>query len=290
MNVIPFEFDGSPVRVITDDEGTPWFVAADLCKSLGLSDNKGSYRHHLEKLDDDERASIPRSLVQGTPTLNMGVVAAAICEAAGGAVWAEPEMWMVSESGAYTLILRTREATTPGTAPYRFRKWVTSEVLPAIRKTGQYLAPNVEPTSVSITSAQFSQLLDNNTKMGENLTKLVEVVTQLAQVQPARVSTSKQKSLIEKSLEYEADPVEPKLTKAEHRKVVLVKAILLGPLNEMKFSQDTGIPLHTIRQDIKEARARGVDIATYETQAGLVYSYIGNLLRAATAADYAQQT
>ena len=139
--LIPFQFENKNLRVITDEHGDPWFVAADLCKVIGLADHKGSYKHHLDKLDDDERASIPRSLVQGTPTLNMGVVAKAFVDAAGGATWAEPEIWTVSESGAYALILRSRDATTPGTVHHRFRKWITSEVLPTIRKTGAYVPP-----------------------------------------------------------------------------------------------------------------------------------------------------
>jgi prophage antirepressor-like protein len=49
------------------------------------------------------------------------------------------EVVIVSESGLYTLILRSRTATTPGTVQHRFRRWVTSEVLPAIRKTGTYV-------------------------------------------------------------------------------------------------------------------------------------------------------
>lgn len=149
-NLIPFQFENSPVRVVTDDAGAPWFVAADLCKVIGLSDHKGSYKHHLEKLDDDERATIPRSAVQGTPTSNMGVVAKAFVEATGGAAWAEPEIWVVSESGAYALILRSRDATTPGTVQHRFRKWVTAEVLPALRKTGSYTArkaPSRDPSA-----------------------------------------------------------------------------------------------------------------------------------------------
>lgn len=139
--LIPFQFENKDLRVITDEHGEPWFVASDLCKVIGLSDHKGSYKHHLDKLDEDERASIPRSLVQGTPTSNMGVVAKAFVEAAGGATWAEPEIWTVSESGAYALILRSRDATTPGTIQHRFRKWITAEVLPSIRKTGAYVPP-----------------------------------------------------------------------------------------------------------------------------------------------------
>lgn len=139
--LIPFSFENHTVRVISDDKGDPWFVAADLCKTIGLSDHKGSFRHHLDKVDDDERMTVPRSLVMGTPTSNMGVVARAFIEAAGGATWAEPDIWVVSESGAYALILRSRDATTPGTVQHRFRKWITSEVLPSIRRTGGYSQP-----------------------------------------------------------------------------------------------------------------------------------------------------
>lgn len=48
------------------------------------------------------------------------------------------EVNIVSESGMYTLILRCRDAVKKGSVPHRFRKWVTAEVLPAIRKTGKY--------------------------------------------------------------------------------------------------------------------------------------------------------
>jgi len=50
------------------------------------------------------------------------------------------ELVAVSEGGLYTLILRSRDATKPGTVPHRFRRWITGDVLPAIRKTGGYKA------------------------------------------------------------------------------------------------------------------------------------------------------
>ena len=52
----------------------------------------------------------------------------------------QQEMNIISESGMYTLILRCRDAVKKGSVPHRFRKWVTAEVLPAIRKTGKYEA------------------------------------------------------------------------------------------------------------------------------------------------------
>jgi|GEM_PF-430552 len=103
-----FSFESSSNIRAVDMHGSPWFVAADVCAALRLSNPTMS----LKALDDDERAK-----------LNLG---------------RQGEASIISESGLYTLILRCRDAVTPGTIPYRFRKWVTAEVLPAIRKTGQY--------------------------------------------------------------------------------------------------------------------------------------------------------
>lgn len=115
-----FVFDDEtphPVRVIVRD-GEPWFVARDVCAVLGIKDASDA----VEPLDDDEKGR------GSTPTL-------------GG----EQETLIVSEGGLYTLILRSRQATTPGSAAHRFRKWVTGELLPQIRKTGRYAAP--DPTA-----------------------------------------------------------------------------------------------------------------------------------------------
>ena len=66
----------------------------------------------------------------------------------------EQESVIISESGLYTLILRCRDAVTPGTIPYRFRKWVTSEVLPQIRKTGRYVREELSPADKARMLAQ----------------------------------------------------------------------------------------------------------------------------------------
>lgn len=106
-----FSFDSSTkIRAISIN-GSPWFVAKDVCDALQLTNSRVS----LQSLDDDEKG------VSSTDTL-------------GG----KQRLSIISESGLYTLILRCRDAVTPGTIPYRFRKWVTSEVLPAIRQTGKY--------------------------------------------------------------------------------------------------------------------------------------------------------
>lgn len=105
-----FGFEDRLVRVVLKDND-PWFMAIDVCRVLGLS----KHRDAVARLDEDERGSVEVDTLGGVQS-----VAA------------------VSEGGLYTLILRCRAATTPGTAAHRFRKWVTAEVMPQIRRTGSY--------------------------------------------------------------------------------------------------------------------------------------------------------
>lgn len=107
LSVFSFQ-ENHPVRVVLV-EGEPWFVAADICSAAGI-DTTG-----IRKLDEDEKGL---HLMQ-TP---------------GG----YQQVSIISESGLYTLILRCRDAVKQGTTAWRFRKWVTNEVLPAIRKNGGY--------------------------------------------------------------------------------------------------------------------------------------------------------
>ena len=108
-----FNFESKSIRTLTINN-EPWFVAKDLCDTLGIKNPSQA----LENLDEDERSmfNIGRSKVHG-----------------GGG-----EVNIINESGMYTLILRCRDAVKKGSIPHRFRKWVTAEVLPAIRKTGKY--------------------------------------------------------------------------------------------------------------------------------------------------------
>ncbi|WP_312905379.1 BRO-N domain-containing protein [Stutzerimonas nitrititolerans] len=98
------------LRVVIID-GEPWFVAADVCAAINIT----NYRNAVEKLDADEKG------VHSMDTL-------------GGA----QEMLVVNESGMNAIILRCRDAMKPGTPSHSYRKWVTAEVLPAIRRTGRY--------------------------------------------------------------------------------------------------------------------------------------------------------
>lgn len=101
------------VRVIMSND-EPVFVAKDVCKILGIS----KYRDALNRLDQDERCTVRVDTLGG-----------------------EQEMGALTENGLYTLIIRSdKQEAKP------FRKWVTAEVLPSIRKTGGYMAAKESDT------------------------------------------------------------------------------------------------------------------------------------------------
>jgi prophage antirepressor-like protein len=124
QQLMPFDYEGREIRVVKDEQGDPWFVAADVCAVLQLPETHKA----VARLDDDEkdRNSIP------TP---------------GGS----QSMTVVSESGLYNLVLGSRKAEAK-----RFKRWVTHEVLPAIRRTGSYAVPAMAalptPTQDRVTS------------------------------------------------------------------------------------------------------------------------------------------
>ena len=128
-NIIPFSFEKFQVRVVTRDGGEPWFVAVDACAVLTI----GNVSDATGRLDDDEKMTIDTT------------------EGHSGQRGGAQSMTIINESGLYSLILTSRKP-----AAKRFKKWVTAEVLPSIRKTGAYLAPGV--TLESLPPALASQI------------------------------------------------------------------------------------------------------------------------------------
>lgn len=113
----PFTFPdtGDRVRVVEQD-GEPWFVAADVCAILGISNSRDA----VGGLDDDEKQHVNATVVNPDGRPGSG-----------------PQSYgIVNEAGLYSLILRSRkpEAKT-------FKRWVTHDVLPSIRRAGGYQVP-----------------------------------------------------------------------------------------------------------------------------------------------------
>ncbi|MDA8093675.1 MAG: BRO family protein [Betaproteobacteria bacterium] len=113
-NIIPFRFESRALRVQVDDAGQPWFNTNDVCAALELANPRDAITKHVDSDDVAKRDIIDR----------LGRVQLAS---------------VVNESGLYALILgSTKDAAK------RFKRWVTHDVLPAIRKTGSYSAPGKE--------------------------------------------------------------------------------------------------------------------------------------------------
>lgn len=102
-----FNFNNAPLRTLTDENGEPWFVAKDVCDVLGLENS----RKATAELDPDEKNTV--TISDGTP--------------------GNPNKTIISEPGLYTLIIRSRKPEA-----HEFKRWVTHEVLPSIRKHGIY--------------------------------------------------------------------------------------------------------------------------------------------------------
>lgn len=110
--------DFGELRIIVDPKGDVWFVASDVAKSLGYINAKDAVKRHVDDDDSmllqvsDNQWGVKRSILKTRYIDSIRII---------------------NESGLYSLILSSKLESAK-----RFKKWVTSEVLPSIRKTGEY--------------------------------------------------------------------------------------------------------------------------------------------------------
>lgn len=141
MNEIIKLYKDNPVRIIEKD-GEPWFVAKDVCDILEIKNSRDT----LSKcLDSDEKGV---EIIYSPHGAN--------------------EMGIISEAGLYSLIFRSRKAEAKA-----FKRWVTHEVLPSIRKTGAYLAPNISMEKlqnlIETIGEQYKLLIESNSILRQQL-------------------------------------------------------------------------------------------------------------------------
>lgn len=101
--------DFGQIRAVEQD-GEPWFVAADVCRALEHT----NVNMALDRLDEDEKSKFGLGLPGG-------------------------DTWCINEPGLYSLVLGSRKPEAKA-----FKRWITHEVLPSIRKTGVYVLPTVK--------------------------------------------------------------------------------------------------------------------------------------------------
>ena len=127
--IIPFQFEAHAVRVQVDDLGLPWFNVNDVCDALEMGNPSQAIKSHVDA-DDLQKLEVIDNLGR-TQRANH-----------------------VNESGLYALILgSTKDAAK------RFKRWVTGEVLPAIRKTGGYAVPGALAALSALTHDRVSAIL-----------------------------------------------------------------------------------------------------------------------------------
>lgn len=110
-----FNFESAALRVLRDEAGTPWFNAGDLCAVLGYSNARDAIANHVDEDDVAKRDAI--DTIGRTQSVNH-----------------------VNESGMYALIFGSTKPEAK-----KFKRWVTSEVLPTIRQTGRFEAAQDTP-------------------------------------------------------------------------------------------------------------------------------------------------
>ena len=144
--IIPFQFEAHAVRVQIDELGLPWFNATDVCDALEMGNPSQAIKSHVDA-DDLQKLEVIDSLGR-TQRANH-----------------------VNESGLYALILgSTKDAAK------RFKRWITGEVLPAIRKTGAYSAAATMAALPAPTQDRVTAIL----LIGEAVAKVPGVKTGIA--------------------------------------------------------------------------------------------------------------
>ena len=123
--IIPFDFEDQAVRVVMRDDA-PWWVAADVCRVLEILNTSDA----VKRLDEDE---VTLDQIEGShrPTN------------------------LISESGLYALVIRSDKP-----AAKRFRKWITSEVLPSLRRHGRYDMSSAPSDMREISADRLIELLE----------------------------------------------------------------------------------------------------------------------------------
>lgn len=144
-----FNFNATPLRTLTDENGDPWFVAKDVCDILSLENS----RKATADLDPDEK---------NTVTISDGIPG-------------NPNKTIISEPGLYKLIMRSRKPEAK-----EFQRWITHEVLPSIRKHGIYATE----TTIDQILANPDFGIRLLTSLKEERAKRIEAENQVKELEP----------------------------------------------------------------------------------------------------------
>lgn len=210
--IIPFNYGDNLIRVVNDETtGEPLWIAKDVCKVLEIE----NHRQALSRLDDDEKGVISNDTLGGNQ-----------------------KMSAINEAGLYNLIFSSKK---PEAKP--FKRWVTHEVLPSIRKTGGYgmsqntdLAPLMQLVSALAEAVQSMMIMmreqhalikEQNEKLN-HISHTQETYILIRQENRASTITAKQTDELVALIEKAAIP----FAKYHRLDVASAQRFLFGKLNE----------------------------------------------------------
>ena len=211
-----WQYESHDVRTIEKD-GEPWWVLSDVCKVLELS----SPHKIADRLDEDERNQIP------------------VIDSIGR----KQNTTIINESGLYNVILRSDK---PQAKP--FRKWVTSEVLPTIRKHGAYMTEST--LEQALTSPDF----------------LIRLATQLKDEREKRVALEQQAE-IDKPKVIFADSVSVSTTSilvGELAKIIKQNGVDTGQNRLFAWMRENGFLINRKGTDYNMPTQRSMDMGLFE--------------------------
>lgn len=160
-----FSFNEHEVRSILIDN-QPWFVGKDVAEVLGYSNTRKALADHV---DDEDKGVTKRDTLGG-----------------------QQEMTIINESGLYSLILSSKLPTAK-----QFKRWVTSEVLPAIRKTGMYASTGTEKYYILEAARLISEC-----KKRESLPYLIQTLSGIVDLSEVNKSVNVKKTVYDPLQEF----------------------------------------------------------------------------------------
>lgn len=145
-----FDFKGASLRTLTDEAGEPWFVLKDCMSILDL----GNPTETVKMFDEDEFST------------------AEVIDSIGR----RQQAYIISEPGLYRLVMRSRKPEAK-----EFQRWVTHEVLPAIRKTGGYIPATDADDDMTILA---KAVMIGQRTMEQQQRKIAEQQTRIVELEP----------------------------------------------------------------------------------------------------------
>lgn len=141
-SIIPFNFESHSVRVVIDENGEPWFSANEMCGVLGYGNPRQAIESHVDA-DDVQKLDVIDSMGRNQLANH------------------------INESGLYALIFGSTKESAK-----RFKRWVTHEVLPTIRKTGSY-SVKASPSTSGLPEYRKARAIDMATKSADRIFALL---------------------------------------------------------------------------------------------------------------------